>query len=262
MLLSAIIAAIGLWYYKTQFGVELSPDGVIYLNKNRPNPYSWRWLPCLLPNEAWEYVTGAAACISAAFLHLYLVQHGFTNLNALCAVAVFVTLPFFAHAACLPILTDMIGFAFMIAGLCYTGTAAFVLIAIGAMCNEKCSIFAATMTGNPYYLIPLVVLIPFAAFAPKSDLHFLKHPFKSAWESHKVRRNWLTAWGVMPLALLNIDFLFGLSILVAYLQLVRSTDYQRLVQWTLPIFFTHFPFEFNAVVAISHMLICSLPLRS
>jgi hypothetical protein len=175
------------------------------------------------------------------------------------ATLLLVSLPMFRLWVNYPVLVDRAGFLLLLLIILSDRSGASFLIPlllcfIASHVKETVPIFAAAVTLNPIYLLPLVtaVLLPrssgkaasYTSEIPKG-FEWLKNPVRSAAAHHRAEMLdagvLLLPWGLLLLGLLALPTLpmtesipMILCILVGYGQMIAANDTVRLYQWAAP----------------------------
>lgn len=231
--------------YRYAYGEHLSPDGQMYLKyaarERVPLPYSMRWLlPMLLKHSynAWHVVMYFSQFTLGAVLYTFLKQSGTGELQAITGVGLAAGLSGLVRTnAVFPILTDLFSIVLVLLGCCVSGWAAWAFWGIAACANEKSPVFAGLFTWE--YAPLILTVIPAVAMLfsskEKTDIAWLDNPFRAAWNNLKKRKDYLSSWGVVSAGLITADIKVWVTVVIAYLPLMRSMDYARIVQWAAPV---------------------------
>jgi hypothetical protein len=206
-----------------------------------PAPYSMRWLlPMLLGHsyKAWHIVMYGSQFVLGAVLYTFFKQSGVNDLQAITGVGLSAGLSGLVRTnAVFPILTDLFSIVFVLLGCCVSGWAAWLFWIVAACVNEKTPVFASLFTWqlSPLYLL----IIPLSALLfsdrQSTGIAWLDNPFSAAWATLKKRKDYVSSWGVVSAGLLTTNTRVWVTVLIAYLPLVRSQDYARIVQWAAPV---------------------------
>lgn len=261
----ALIAIASLMYAVTWWhsGWGISPDGHQYIGMARgehvPSPYTRRWLlPLLFSIRAsskelwrhWAHVGASATVLSAALTAKYV---GGSLERQVLALLLFVGLPgIWRLNVRLPVLVDPAAYCAAVGGavLWRSGHHALACAVwlIGAGIKETVPIFAAALTLNP---IPLLFLpVPLASklfFKQRKNPTepYLRHPVLEARKVHDFF-DWKTKllpWGSVGIltlvALARFEWnrtmlIAGVTLALAYGQLLVAQDNARLFQWAAP----------------------------
>lgn len=246
---------------RRKHGAHLSPDGYFYLHiDTAPVPYTLRpLLPFLLGRnkQAWNVATWISIAAVGALSYLWFSLYT-SPLTALFCVGLLCSLSHLTRlAGIFPVLVDAASAAatfgasylFITASTPHEYFVAMFAVMILSTVNEKVPVFTALWS---WTWLPLCALIVPAIIWSLSDdeqqkhndVAWIKHPFREAIKAHSGRlksyAGALACWGVLPFAVQVFSVHTWTAIAVAYLPLLRSQDYGRIVLWAAPLAILNF----------------------
>lgn len=247
------------WYYVATVGQHDSPDGFYYQALGRrqkvPAPYSLRpMVPLLCGVSTWRWKLSTASAVTALgpLLYNYFRLSGLAPYGAVCAVSLCASLSTFVRVPALfPRLTDAPALCWLLATIgalhgCPSSSLWVVYLILGTFCSEKVPIFVALMAGQPLALFALAIsgvnYMVLTDHKP-TGVDWLDKPYYTTAKQAAfvfsqgvgtVLKTYLQPLGALLLALPFLEPKGFAIIFVAYLPLVRSMDYGRLVHWAGP----------------------------
>lgn len=232
-------------------GYQVTPDGRRYLAMGRggkqPSPYARRWLmPAVIKANitAWKVASGVA------FLACGPLMYELTG--SLACVWLMAWLPGLLLNVRLPVLTDQCAIALMLgSAVAYQHghlAVAMALLFASGQCKESAPVFGVLLC--PHWLMGVAALMSVLGACgvgvrrggePDAEHQF--RPFRTARAKHDPFKwtSMLLPWGgvavmacVAGLELNTVTVLAGVSLAVAYGQLLIANDEVRLYQWAAP----------------------------
>ena len=229
--------------------VNVTPDGLRYLNDNPPAPFHRRaLLPYLCRNNPTRWLIQAWVGYALLLVGTWGLVGGLQGVAAACLVA---PLPGILLGLRFPVLVDLaaLGMATSAAALWVNGYewAAIVLVILAGSAKESAPVFAAVFAWSPWLLVglaaPLIIgLLRKPGTMPEmGEEHqwILDHPVKAAKKYHAGMLTTLSPalllpWGALVVALAAPSWQLAAVLALAYGQLLIATDTVRLYQWAAP----------------------------
>lgn len=253
MIIALVIGLIAVMIRVWSTGTLLyeSPDTRAYVamakGERLCDPYRLRWLlPMILPpgGRVWWIVSASAFVLSCPLIALFAEAHG---VSGLWAVLLWVALPMWDINLKLCMLVDPVAwlFALISAVLIIQGDTigAVIAVMIAGMVAPKAPVFAALWTLNPWLLLGMVPVVVAHLVIPKREapknIIELSQPWLTGIRTHGIHlhdaKELLLPWGGCMAAVLCGDWRILPAVIVAYAQLLRSTDSARLYMWAAPV---------------------------
>jgi len=245
------IIAVAVRFWSNTLGVYESPDTRVYLAMSRGtllrNPYRLRWLlPKILPPREWVWwgVSMTALVISCPLMAMFAESAG---VPGIWAVLLWVSLPVWNVNIKLGMLVDSV--AWMLALLAVVlsvhgySFGAILSAMVAGMVAPKAPVFAALWVLNPWLLLGLVPVGIGQLLLPRGralcDEPVLNEPWKTGMRYHGKHihdvKELLLPWGGCMAAVFCGDWRVIPAVVVAYAQLLISTDSARLYMWAAPV---------------------------